>query len=790
MLRCCEQLGLLPEIIKASKPAIGNVFLDEELKYLGNLSSFFMGQRYGYFNIVLPRPDFHNILLRHVPAHKIHFSKKVLSLSQTNESAQVRCSDNSVFYADIVIGADGAYSGIRQNLYKSIQGTPKRNTATLEDRNGLVAALKKMPVSLKSISGRKSSNSNVFGGGSECGGGGVGRSGDERLPKSDQEPLRFDQHAVVGVTEGLDPEKYPFLKDKCTQVTTVIAKNGFSAWLIPVTENRICWNISSRTFSTASEKEDAANGIAVNFKISEWGPEAVDSILGLDYVKNLPCPYGGTLQDLFDKTKKGTSVRIMLEDKAYKTWYYKRTVLIGDACHKMIPFSGVGALHAVLDCIVLANALYDMPDDETFTQANITQAFQTYYALRYESAVAAVKGSAQVSHFVSNSSAVSHIVRKATLASLPAFMILIAADRIFANRPILSYLPFVPDYGFRKSNPQQLGRRDREELVLLRQQDCRRKEEEVKRLKEERRRQAVSGGSSSSGLGIVKSGASRILRAATASSLGQPVSGKPLPALPKQDRITDVTGRRSAEPYSSSSSRYMSFSASMDRVPHFDIRGVLLPPGGVERENRVVNMDDDDKLSIPDSASMYSFSSRYALPYDTEEPESQHYTDRESVCPHIDTHANDGCRPLARNYNRNKGSSDSLTSSPWRRYGRRRSLESLDSLQSSIIDSYDHLPTAGCSGYTSSITNFSATTEPGFAIRHTYEDAAIRSGESFIDSKSDTEASHTEQEFQKMNTRAMAHCYNIAPKDMNPITSVASDTSARMVKMSHGDFRY
>ncbi|KAI8602046.1 hypothetical protein EDD21DRAFT_403988 [Dissophora ornata] len=682
MLRCCEQLGLLPEIIKASKPAIGNVFLDEELKYLGNLSSFFMGQRYGYFNIVLPRPDFHNILLRHVPAHKIHFSKKVLSLSQTNESAQVRCSDNSVFYADIVIGADGAYSGIRQNLYKSIQGTPKRNTATLEDRNGLVAALKKMPVSLKRV------------------------------------------------TEGLDPEKYPFLKDKCTQVTTVIAKNGFSAWLIPVTENRICWNISSRTFSTASEKEDAANGIAVNFKISEWGPEAVDSILGLDYVKNLPCPYGGTLQDLFDKTKKGTSVRIMLEDK--------RTVLIGDACHKMIPFSGVGALHAVLDCIVLANALYDMPDDETFTQANITQAFQTYYALRYESAVAAVKGSAQVSHFVSNSSAVSHIVRKATLASLPAFMILIAADRIFANRPILSYLPFVPDYGFRKSNPQQLGRRDREELVLLRQQDCRRKEEEVKRLKEERRRQAVSGGSSSSGLGIVKSGASRILRAATASSLGQPVSGKPLPALPKQDRITDVTGRRSAEPYSSSSSRYMSFSASMDRVPHFDIRGVLLPPGGVERENRVVNMDDDDKLSIPDSASMYSFSSRYALPYDTEEPESQHYTDRESVCPHIDTHANDGCRPLARNYNRNKGSSDSLTSSPWRRYGRRRSLESLDSLQSSIIDSYDHLPTAGCSGYTSSITNFSATTEPGFAIRHTYEDAAIRSGESFIDSKSDT----------------------------------------------------
>lgn len=139
---------------------------------------------YGYFNVVMTRPDLVDILARHVPAHKIHYGKKVLSLAQTSESATVRCSDYSVYQGDIVIGADGAYSGIRQNIYKAIQTEYREiNVASLDN---------------------KRLNSVV-----------------KPLPKSDMAPLRFDQHAIVGVTGKLDADKYPFLREKACQSITV-----------------------------------------------------------------------------------------------------------------------------------------------------------------------------------------------------------------------------------------------------------------------------------------------------------------------------------------------------------------------------------------------------------------------------------------------------------------------------------------------------------------------------------------------------------------------------------------
>ncbi|KAF9981741.1 hypothetical protein BGZ65_003621, partial [Modicella reniformis] len=285
MLRCFEQMGLLPEVIEASKPTVGNVFMDEDLRVIGKTSSVFFKQRYGYFNIVLPRSDFHAILLRYVPAHKILYSRKVLSLDQSIDcsGAKVRCSDNSVYCGDIVVGADGAHSAIRQRLYGSIQTASQLSMATLENGR-FVTTLSRT-----------------------------------RLPKSDQEQLRLDQHAVVGLTGGLDPEKYLTLKEKSSQVTTIIGKNGFSAWLLPVTRNRICWGLSSKGFAARSGNERPSRGkeLADNFRMSEWGPEAVEKILTLDYVKNQNLPCGGTMQDLFDQTEKGTAVKIMLEDKVY-----------------------------------------------------------------------------------------------------------------------------------------------------------------------------------------------------------------------------------------------------------------------------------------------------------------------------------------------------------------------------------------------------------------------------------------------------------------------------------------
>ncbi|KAF9182413.1 hypothetical protein BGZ51_004749 [Haplosporangium sp. Z 767] len=652
MLRCFEQMGMLPDIIEISKPIVGNVFLDWDLNFIGNLPGLFIGQRYGYFNIIMTRPDLHRVLAKRVPVHKIHFSKKVLSLTQTTEHARVRCSDNTVYTADIIIGADGAYSGIRQSLYKSIQGAPKRSAAKLEKKD-LMSTLKKIP-----LIGPASHSAGTH----AADGGGIGSRGEPLLPKSDQASLRFDQHAVCGITNPLDPERYPFLKSKGCQVVSVLYKDGFSCWLFPVTQNRICWGIASRTFATAQEQANSVKGLPANFKVSEWGPEAVDELLNLDYVRNQKSPYGGTLSDLFDQTEKGTPIRIMFEDKAFKTWYYKRTVLVGDACHKLIPFSGVGAVHAILDCIVLVNAIYDMPDGEDFTASDINQAFQTYYAQRAESAAAAVKGSAQVASFISGTGALSNIIRKATLASMPEILVSIAADRIFASRPILSFLPFVPDYGTRKSTPQPLGRRDREELEMLREKERKEKEEAARKRKKERKRQ-----------GILKNGASRILKATSAASSSF-------------DRHV-MTSSASA------------VSAPSSSLPKHNFMDESTPWGGSQRTLSTVSLSsmsdsgegfismsdqrfdgDSDRLSMvdTDASSLFSYSGRYSLPYDAEELGSQYYRGRRTLLPYVGTQSVYG----ASNGDK-RDSSGSLISSLWRRYGSRSG--SMISMQSSVF---------------------------------------------------------------------------------------------------------
>ncbi|KAG0010127.1 hypothetical protein BGZ82_003672, partial [Podila clonocystis] len=47
--------------------------------------------------------------------------KRVISLVQNKYGVMIRCTDNETHHGDILVGADGAYSGIRQSLYKELK---------------------------------------------------------------------------------------------------------------------------------------------------------------------------------------------------------------------------------------------------------------------------------------------------------------------------------------------------------------------------------------------------------------------------------------------------------------------------------------------------------------------------------------------------------------------------------------------------------------------------------------------------------------------------------------------
>ncbi len=125
------------------------------------INSFVHTFSMGYERQLFPRPELHDMLLRKIPTEKMHLSKKILSFQQNHEGVMVRFSDNTTIHGDILVGADGAHSAVRQHLYKTLE------------KQGL-------------------------------------------LPKADNQSMKKGYISLVGTTKALDPEKYPdVLKEDC-----------------------------------------------------------------------------------------------------------------------------------------------------------------------------------------------------------------------------------------------------------------------------------------------------------------------------------------------------------------------------------------------------------------------------------------------------------------------------------------------------------------------------------------------------------------------------------------------
>ncbi|KAF9083986.1 hypothetical protein BGX27_003953, partial [Mortierella sp. AM989] len=175
---------------------------------------------------------------------------------------------------------------------------------------------------------------------------------------------------MVGVSDIRNPEKYPELNDPFVQFPIVFG-GDYKGWNAVITPgNQICWALAHQL----SQEEAKAQ----HFRNSEWGPESNESMIK-EFQDNL-CPLGGKMGDLIADTPKDCISRAFLEEKVFQTWYHGRTVLVGDAAHKLQTAGGFGAVNAFQDSVILANCLYEMKDASS---ESITSAFGKYYAQRY-----------------------------------------------------------------------------------------------------------------------------------------------------------------------------------------------------------------------------------------------------------------------------------------------------------------------------------------------------------------------------------------------------------------------
>ncbi|KAF9539242.1 hypothetical protein EC957_005620 [Mortierella hygrophila] len=383
-----RQLGCYDEFVAIGKRSIvGETWKESTFGY--SLDFLPREEFSGELQYIVPRPLLYNILVKLIPPHKIQFGKRVLMTKQTedNQRVTIQTSDNAVYEGDILVGADGAYSAVRQRLYETLQKEGK-------------------------------------------------------LPESDQEELPFSCTCLVGQTLVLDLDEFPQLKDPLYPFISTLGNDKPYSWvLFGTAEKKIAWmvveHLSSETTKMAQEQRFR------NSDNSEWGPTAAQSMC--DETRKFPIAFGNgkmNLGDLYDRTPKELISKVMLEEKVFKTWYHGRTVLLGDACHKLHPAGGLGAVTSMHDAIALANLIYCLPSTST---ADVSQMFSEYKTERLPPVTAAFNSSRSLAKSMEKGLAgtIAFLITK----YMPVWLWRIFLKGMVKNRLRCGYLTEIEDKG-------------------------------------------------------------------------------------------------------------------------------------------------------------------------------------------------------------------------------------------------------------------------------------------------------------------------------------------------------
>ncbi|KAF9104176.1 hypothetical protein BGX29_002270 [Mortierella sp. GBA35] len=389
-----EQLDLLDKVKEFSKPCYSSSFYTSEMKHIATVGK--KDHVVGYDRLLFARPELYNLLFDRIPRHKIHMSKKLLSFQQNHEGVMLRFNDNTTIHGDVLVGADGAHSSVRQHLYK-----------TLRDQ--------------------------------------------DLLPQQDTKDMNKGYISVLGTTEALDPVKFPFLAEPDSKGSFIIGDNSTPyTWVTyTIPGNRICWNLIIQRGLAAVEDEQ--------FRCSDYAPESNQKLL--DEIRHYKIPHG-TLGDLFDATPKDCISKVYYEDMLFETWTHGRTVLIGDAAHKILPSTGQGAVNAMQDAVILANCLYDI---KPTSFENIKLALKDYKEQRFHHVKEHYAHSYSNAKLQYGHTWTERIFRYLILNWLPKSVMFKQIVRDSAYRPQANFMPQVPKRGSIPVTAQKASKRIQEE---------------------------------------------------------------------------------------------------------------------------------------------------------------------------------------------------------------------------------------------------------------------------------------------------------------------------------------
>ncbi|KAI1319896.1 hypothetical protein EDD11_002570 [Mortierella claussenii] len=504
VLRTFEQLGLLEDLVRHSNVMTGCTLLDHSLNKICRISVDYVKDRYGYDTILIARPKLYDILLSRIPAYKVLFDKRVSSTIQASEGIKVRCKDGSAYNGDILVAADGGASSIRKAMYDHARKRSKKILHPADyapsklDQRCIVGVTEPLSVNQFPILASKNCELVLV------------------IPKEPKRSIWFipmaEHRFGWGVTSHFpcpEPSNYKESLDGQSSIDSDHEAEGTSSSAHTTTQlSAASYDSPGSMYSMSDLSPDSignSSSISNNSQFTaqsikrkqstgrlskhstgsskiqqpkathEYPPVLQPNDPSLMELKDLPqdriwgklderyniedsireqaCPFGGTLGDLIDVTSRKMISMVVVEEKFYRTWHYGRTVLLGDACHKVLPSSGHGTTQGILDAISLASLLSELP---TNSLTDIEALFRVHYERRGPIAKAAVIVSQQQAHMVFNNKLSGKIMRSTASHWLSSWFRIKWTDRLFESRPILPFLKFVPDRGSFKDKDKNI----------------------------------------------------------------------------------------------------------------------------------------------------------------------------------------------------------------------------------------------------------------------------------------------------------------------------------------------
>jgi 2-polyprenyl-6-methoxyphenol hydroxylase-like FAD-dependent oxidoreductase len=116
-----KRLGLYDEISSLGSHTNSLLITDEELNTITEVNLAKAETDFKAKSYAIHRATLHTILLNRLKETKIHFNKKLKSLSQTNNEVSIVFEDGTSDTSDILIGADGIHSTVRKSIFDNTE---------------------------------------------------------------------------------------------------------------------------------------------------------------------------------------------------------------------------------------------------------------------------------------------------------------------------------------------------------------------------------------------------------------------------------------------------------------------------------------------------------------------------------------------------------------------------------------------------------------------------------------------------------------------------------------------